>query len=335
MTLHQGRRLGVPGRRTATGAALGAALLLLPGAGAPAAPAPANALPPSALAVHDGARWVEWWRSADAPARWSAPAAPIARSFRWREAAPGLEWGELRLWGSGEAWRIRVVVARIDPRRHPLRLHARVERGAIRPWTVDDAPPDAALAVNAGQFSAAGPWGWVVHRGHELASPGVGPLSAAVVVDRAEGVRVLPADSLQPVRRAGGVVEAFQSYPMLLDGDGNLPGALRGAGGVDLAHRDARLAIGELRDGRVLVALTRFEGLGGALEVVPFGLTVPEMAALMGALGCRRATLLDGGISAQLLLRDPSTPGGRLRWPALRAVPLALVALRKGASGAE
>jgi exopolysaccharide biosynthesis protein len=84
----------------------------------------------------------------------------------------------------------------------------------------------------------------------------------------------------------------------------------------------ARLALGTLADGRVLVALTRFEGLGGVLDVVPFGLTAPEMAALMGALGARRAVLLDGGISGQLLVRE----GGATRaWKGLRDVPLGMI----------
>jgi exopolysaccharide biosynthesis protein len=92
---------------------------------------------------------------------------------------------------------------------------------------------------------------------------------------------------------------------------------------VDLRHRDARLAVGELRDGRMLVALTRFEGLGGVLDNLPFGLTTPEMAALMGALGARRAVLLDGGISSQLLLRAGTETHA---WRAMRYVPLGLTA---------
>lgn len=76
-----------------------------------------------------------------------------------------------------------------------------------------------------------------------------------------------------------------------------------------------------MRDGRVLVALTRFEGLGGALSVLPFGFTTPEMAAVMGALGATRAVLLDGGISGQLRVRD----GGVREWDALRKVPLGLL----------
>jgi hypothetical protein len=55
------------------------------------------------------------------------------------------------------------------------------------------------------------------------------------------------------------------------------------------------------------------------------------MAALMGALGCRRAVLLDGGISSQLLLRDGSRTVGA--WRALRKVPLGLVALPRQGGG--
>jgi exopolysaccharide biosynthesis protein len=106
--------------------------------------------------------------------------------------------------------------------------------------------------------------------------------------------------------------------------DGAVPQPLRGEGrGIDVAHRDARLAIGVASDGTLIVALTRFDALGARLGFVPFGLTVPEMAALMGALGARDAMLLDGGISAQLLVRDVNAVAHR--WPGARAVPLALI----------
>jgi exopolysaccharide biosynthesis protein len=250
---------------------------------------------------------------------------------------PGVEQAELRLAGSGEAWRTRVVLVRADPRRVRLSLAAAVaaapRRGA---WTVDSAPAHAALAVNAGQFRGATPWGWVVHEGREHRAPGQGPLAPAVVVDSAGRVALVPADRIDTVRAAHAaalargapapVREAFQSYPALL-ADGQVPGALCAPGrGVDLTHRDARLALGVLPDGRVLLALTRFDALGGALGAVPFGPTVPEAAALMGALGARDAVLLDGGISAQLLVRDPAAPDAPRRWPGLRAVPLGLVA---------
>jgi hypothetical protein len=74
----------------------------------------------------------------------------------------------------------------------------------------------------------------------------------------------------------------------------------------------------------VIVALTRFTGLGdGAGEMLPWGPTVIEMAAYMRSLGCRRAMLLDGGVSGQMALR--LADGTLRRWANWRVVPLGLV----------
>ena len=70
--------------------------------------------------------------------------------------------------------------------------------------------------------------------------------------------------------------------------------------------------------------MTRFDALGGALDRVPFGLTTPEMAAVMGAAGAIDAVMLDGGISAQLLVRDAA--GVAHTWLGTRKVPLGLIA---------
>ena len=177
------------------------------------------------------------------------------------------------------------------------------------------------LAVNAGQFIATMPWGWVVIDGVPRLRAGIGPLSTALAIDREGRVRWIAGDSL--ATPPAGVATAFQSYPTLLAGDGDVPLALREPGrGVDLRHRDARLAIGGTRDGRIVIALTRFDAMGETAGALPIGPTTPEMAAVMGALGAREAVMLDGGISAQMLLRG----GGRVwRWPGLRRVPLALI----------
>ncbi|MBC7844701.1 MAG: hypothetical protein H7099_20520, partial [Gemmatimonadaceae bacterium] len=45
------------------------------------------------------------------------------------------------------------------------------------------------------------------------------------------------------------------------------------------------------------------------------------------ALGCTRALMLDGGISAQLAVADRHGP--RREWTGLRRVPLGLVATRR------
>jgi hypothetical protein len=52
---------------------------------------------------------------------------------------------------------------------------------------VDRAPADAAVALNAGQFTDDGPWGWIVHAGRERRAPGSGALAGALVVDTAAG----------------------------------------------------------------------------------------------------------------------------------------------------
>lgn len=282
-------------------------------------------LPQSSLSVQSGGRWVTWWRSDRAPAAWSGPLLALASAVRWTAVRPGLERAELRISGTGEARRLRVVLVRADPRRLRFGLQSATRmEGLLGNWTVDSASAGAVLALNAGQFAGGRPWGWVVRDGVEEQPPGNGPLAMAFVADTGGGVRLAAADEVAGVRARGGIAAAFQSYPALLL-DGRVSAALAAPGrGVDVEHRDSRLALGVLRDGRLLIALTRFDALGGAMDELPVGPTAPEMAALMGALGCRRAVLLDGGISGQLLLR-PRT-GAPLAWRAWRRVPLGLAA---------
>jgi hypothetical protein len=266
-------------------------------------------------------------------AAFSAPGAGIRApldvpDFRWHVSAPGLERAETDVSGPGLAWRTRIVAVRIDPARFRFRLRARL-RGAGPGWTVDRAPADAVLALNAGQFSGIAPWGWVVMDGQEIRPPGQGPLSTAIAWDAAGRVRWMSPGEIAGERAAGRTVEALQSYPTLLDERGEVPRPIREAGlGVDTEHRDARLAIGELSGGRLVVAMTRFDGFGAASPALPLGLTLEEMARVMLGLGCRRAVSLDGGISAQLLLRE----GGRTTvWRGWRPVPLGLIAEPAGA----
>jgi hypothetical protein len=279
----------------------------------------------SALAVRDSGRWVTWWRSDAAPLRWNG-AAPLAGRVTWRPGVGGVEWGELQLRGASEAWRTRVVVVRLDPARVKLSLVTAFTED--RSWTVADADSGAALALDAGQFRQALPWGWVVSRGREILAPQYAPLAGAVAVDSSGAVRVVPPDAVASERERAMAVEAFQSYPMLLR-DGVVPAPLRQAGkGVTITHRDARLALGTLADGHVIIALTRFDALGPSLGQVPFGLTSAEMAAVMGGLGCRQALALDGGISGQLRVRDAD--GSARSWPGTRSVPLGLVGRKLG-----
>lgn len=279
----------------------------------------------STLAVWHGGEWRTFWRSDRAPARWKAANTVIAAALKWQRLAKGVDWATLRLSCGGPTCRARLIVARVDPVDVRLSLRMEFTREEIRPdWTIDRAPVSAVLAVNAGQFVSTMPWGWVAMDGREILRPGYGPLSSALSIAEDGSLRWSHGDSLLSV---AGVAAGFQSYPTLLAGDGALPLPIREPGnGVNLSHRDTRLALGEGRDGRLLIAMTRYDAVGEMAGGIPFGPTTPEMAAIMGALGAADAVMLDGGISAQLLLRDVST-GKAHRWPALRKVPLGLIAM--------
>jgi hypothetical protein len=285
------------------------------------AAAPALAAPAS-LDVRDGDSWRTFWRSDKAPPRFAAANPALTQAIQWKRLAPGLEWAELRLGCAAPVWRARLIVARLDPREVRLTLAMDMTRDDMRPaWTIDRAPEVAILAVNVAQFASAMPWGWVVIDGRQRLAPGEGPLATAVGIDRDGAVHWAHGDTLG----TAGIVTGFQSYPTLLSHDGTVPAPLRTAGSlVSLTHRDTRLAFGQTRDGHILIAMTRFDAVGAMGEGIPLGPTTPEMAAIMGSLGARDAVMLDGGISAQLLLRGGSQEP--LRWHGIRKVPLALIA---------
>lgn len=240
----------------------------------------------------------------------------------WHAVRPGMWEHEATMASTGPLAVVRAVDIRLDPGAHAFALDTATKDFGMRgAWTIDALPADGVLAFNAGQFSSGFPWGWLVRNSVEQQPPGSGTLGMSFVVDRTGRVELLTPDEL-PARRQGAVL-AFQSYPALLV-DGRVPWELQAEGrGVDLRHRDTRLALCTLADGSLVVTITRFAGLAGAGSTLPWGPTVTEMAAYLRALGCRRAMLLDGGMSAQLALRRGD--GSLARWSNWRAVPLGLV----------
>jgi exopolysaccharide biosynthesis protein len=242
----------------------------------------------------------------------------------WHAVRPGIWQSEFPLERTGALSVVRVTLIRIDPKQVTFQLE-RLSRdyGMTAAWTIDSISDDAVVAFNAGQFIGGIPWGWVVRDGVEAKPPGAGRLAMAFVVDSMGGAMLVSPDELPNVRTRAWL--GFQSYPALLIGAGEMPWELQAQGrGVNLQHRDSRLALGVMADGSIVIALTRFGGAGRVGETLPFGPTVPEMASLMRSLGCERAMLLDGGISSQLAVREMS--GGLRRWANWRAVPLALIA---------
>ncbi|HWA15734.1 MAG TPA: phosphodiester glycosidase family protein [Gemmatimonadales bacterium] len=263
-------------------------------------------------------------RDASEDLRVPATARAVAHAVTWTTLRPGVELGEVALSAPNEGRRTRVILLRYDPSDVRLDLVTRIRadyRGGD--WTIAHASMDAIAAFNAGQFTGIAPWGWSVVNGRERRAPGTGPLSMAVVEDSSGQLHFVPADSIAAMRARAGIRSALQSYPMLLDEDGRIPEPITTPGlGVDVPHRDARLALAQLNDGRILVLFTRFGALGEAGAAIPFGITLHETASLLQALGARRAVALDGGISAQMLVRDGA--GATRSWPGWRRVPVGI-----------
>ena len=256
-----------------------------------------------------------------------AKPAPISRAaVEWKHSDAALKWGEWRVEIGDRKLPVLIVVAVIAPKLMQLSLDIARDGSKVLPWSLSNAPAAARVAMNAGQFTDAGPWGWVVHRGNEHQPPGAGAVAGALVVDSTGTWSLLDANEIA-LRRGHNVLEAVQSYPTLIGANGTVPRALcRGANSIDLTHRDARLAIGTLVDGSLVIAMSRFDGLGTTAGRLPIGPTTPEMITIMQSLGATRALMLDGGLSAQMLLRSPMT-AAPLLWPGLRDVPLALIGI--------
>ncbi len=246
-----------------------------------------------------------------------------APTLNWRGAR--VRWTEWPVQLGDDRVRNRIIVVAVDPKRVSLSLEINRQGDGLGPWTINDAPADALIALNAGQFTDSGPWGWVRHDGREQQAPGSGSLAGALVVDTTGRIALLTAAEIQSARHDSRWREAVQSYPQLLS-HSTPDAALCGGESLDLTHRDTRLVVALHRDGRLLIIMSRYAGTGSGLakmaERVPIGPTTPEMAEIAKRLGATDALMLDGGLSAQLMIRDASVT---TRWPGLRTVPLALV----------
>jgi hypothetical protein len=222
---------------------------------------------------------------------------------------------------------LRLIVVRIEPTAFRWTLDVQRAHGTVQPWSLSAVADSVTIAMNAGQFTDDGPWGWLVHDRAERQAPGAGALAGAVTI-RANGrVELHDADAIPTMRGDSSVIEALQSYPTLLDARAEVPAALcRSDNGVDPTHRDIRFAIGTDTAGAVWLVLSRLETDVPFADRTPIGPTTREMATALRSLGATRAILLDGGLSAQLLVRSGDTVQ---RWPGLRAVPLGLVLVRR------
>jgi hypothetical protein len=150
--------------------------------------------------------WVQWWQPDQAPTQWAKADPRVDGAVRWTTVSHGVDRGALSIAGPGEAVRLRIILVRVDPRAVRIVLDANArDDGTLRPWRVDatSVARSAVVALNAGQFTDSGPWGWIVHEGRTVRNPGIGTLAGGVAVLQDGRALVLDADSIQAMHRTG------------------------------------------------------------------------------------------------------------------------------------
>lgn len=230
------------------------------------------------------------WRAASG---WTAvpPAAARRRSWSaadaflvpaWSEAAPGLALADLDLRRPPNPLEVRVVLARIDPLRWRFRVWGRPD---FAPGSVAALAAEAglSLALNASYFSADGPLGLVVSDGAARGRQGRNRAAHFLVpVDAAPRVVNEKRASLPRLD------QGFQGFPSIMTGGRTYAYMRYGGRGFDVWRVDRRSAACTLADGRVILLAT---------DTVTNGLSLDELATVLGGLGCIDAMGFDGGSS--------------------------------------
>jgi exopolysaccharide biosynthesis protein len=283
----------------------------------PGPPTAPQAAPP-ALELRVGGSWLPW--------RSFEPGAPavrdtlLERATTWRDRAPGVAIGAFEVRTPGHLWTNSVAIVAVDPREIGFAVDA--PPGWAR-RTAEEALRDSGLvlAVNTGLFRENGTPQGLVLAGGRRRSALAGWLDAVVVVEDGR----LRVTDIAGARALGPDASAFQTLPWLVREGRVVLGVTSGLR-LSRDHRDRRLTLCLGDDGLVRFLLSNFEVFGQAAGRVPVGLTIPEQAVIAAAVGCRDAVALDGGISAQLVVRGAAREH---RMPGWRRVPLLLVARRR------
>lgn len=274
---------------------------------------------PARLELRSGGQWMAW--RAFEPGAVAARDSTLARVIAWRDSEPGLRLGAFEVRSVGRAFsENRVALLEIDPTRFRFALAAAPgwQRRTADAWMRDTS---LVATVNTGLFRDDGtPQGLVVLDGDRRSAP-ASWLDVVVAIEEGS----LRLTGVQEARSLHGGASAFQTLPWLVR-DGRV--AFSASSGIRLSHthRDRRLTLCLGDDGLVRILLSNFEVFGRTAGRIPIGLTIPEQAIIASAVGCRDAVALDGGISAQVVVRV----GPQLhRMPGWRRVPLMLLVRRR------
>ncbi|MDP2314394.1 MAG: phosphodiester glycosidase family protein [Pseudomonadota bacterium] len=229
----------------------------------------------------------------------------------WRSVAPGLSIADLALRRPPNPLVVDIFLARVDPARWRFRVWGTPDF-APGPVGALAAQADLALAVNASYFSDDGPLGLVVTDGAARGRQGKNRAAHFVVGQAADGTDAAPRIVNEKGAVLGPLAQGFQGFPAIMTG-GNTYAYLRyGGRGFDVWRVDRRTAACTQADGAVMLLVT---------DTVTNGLSLAELATVLGGLGCVDAMAFDGGSSTGTALR---VEGHARTVPNLGAVPVIL-----------
>lgn len=219
--------------------------------------------------------------TADATRRQWGPADAFL-AVDWSEPAPGLQLADLYLRRAPNPTRVDVVLARIDPVRWRFRVASRRKwaRTTVASFAAAD---ELTVAVNGPYFSDEGPLGLVLQDG-EVNNRQVAHRAGHFLVrgDRPHIVNQRRADY-------SGADQGFQGFPSIMSGGRTYAYMRVGGRGFDVWQVERRTAACIDRERRLILLVT---------DSVLSGLSLDELATVLGGLGCVDAMGFDGGSSS-------------------------------------
>lgn len=212
---------------------------------------------------------------------------------RWEQAGDGLSIAELKFMRPPNPRAVTLLLLDVDPSRWTLRVWGRPD------WSRDDVATladEAGLswAVNGPYFADDGPLGLVVTDG--VVRNRQGSRRAAHFLVDAPGR--LPRIVNERGAAVASVHQGFQGFPAMMTA-GRTFGYLRTGGrGFSVSEIDRRTAACVDVRGHLLLMVT---------DTWTSGLSLSELATVMGGLGCEDGMAFDGGASTGLWLDVPGT----------------------------
>ncbi len=218
--------------------------------------------------------------------RWGPHDAFLRDGLSFDVLEPGLELARLRYRRDPNPADYELLVVRVDPELWSFRVRGEED---FRRASISELAGDANIALNASFFAEEGPVGLVLQDGIERVPQG-SARAAHFLVDPVYGPRV---DNRKGASLEG-VEHGVQGFPAIMSGGETYSYMRVGGRGFPVHQLSRRTAVCLDWEGQVLLTVT---------DTPLNGLTLNELATVLGGLGCEDAMGLDGGSSTALYVR--------------------------------